>query len=140
MVPWSEVSSAERAARFRGWLRLGDRGTAAVEASMILAVVITLFFGTMQAGVYYYARSVALSAAQEGARVAAGEDASAADGIAAATVRAWSTDLLKGQSVSGARTGVEATVTVTGECVSLLPFLNPSITQSASRPVERVTG
>lgn len=139
MWPWA-VANADSRPRRHARPQTSDRGSAAVEGSIVLAVVIALFFATMQVGVYYYARSVALSAAQEGARVAAGEEASAADGITAATERASSTDLLKGQSVSGARTGTEATVTVTGECVSLLPFVNPVITQSASRPVERVTG
>ena len=74
--------------------------------------------------------------------IAAAEDSSAGAGISAAS--SFVTDAGAGvvvdPAVTGSRSGATATVTVTGAAQSLVPFLNPSVSQSASLPVERVTG
>jgi len=98
-----------------------------------------MFLGT-QAAVMYQGRTIALAAAQEGARVAAGEYGSAPSGIAAAHDFVASTSAgLTGTSVHGYRNATEAGITVTTHTVSVFPGWNPTITQSATLPVERLT-
>lgn len=120
----------------------GERGSATLELVIIFPVVLLAFYAVLQAGLYYYARTVALAAAEEGARVASTETGSASAGRAAAASfanRAGSKWLL-GQSVSGSRGAERATFTVTGTALSLVPGGNFSISQTASLPVERITG
>lgn len=111
---------------------------------VILAPVMFLFlFMAVQAGLWFHARSLALGAAEDGARVAAGEHASAGQGAAAAAdflASGGGSDVLRGAAVSGSRTAEVATVTVTGSAPSLIPGWAPEIVQSASFPVERITG
>jgi hypothetical protein len=92
---------------------------------------------------YYYGRSIALAAAQEGSRSAAAQNGSLGAGNAAAITfitRAGGTDVLQGSQVSSSRSATDATVTVHGSSLSILPFWGgPTITQSASAPLERLT-
>lgn len=121
-----------------------ERGSAGVELVVIFPVVLLLLLGGVQATVWYHARSVALSAAQEGARAASVQEATAGDGQAAADsflARAGGTGTLPGAGVEARRDATAAVVTVTGRSHSLVPLLSGiPISQSASMPVERVTG
>lgn len=111
---------------------------------VILAPVMFLFlFMAVQAGLWFHARSLALGAAEDGARVAAGERASAGQGAAAAAdfiASGGGEDVLRAAAVNGSRTAQVATVTVTGSAPSMVPGWAPQIVQSASFPVERITG
>lgn len=119
-----------------------DRGAGSVEVVVILPLVLLLLFAMVQGGLWFHARAVALGAAQEGARVAAAEDSSAGAGISAASsfVADAGAGVVLNPSVRGSRSATTATVTVTGQAQSLVPFLNPALTQSASFPTERITG
>lgn len=107
---------------------------------LVPAVMLMLFLG-VQAAVYHHARALALAGAQEGARVAAGEQSSAPAGAAAA--KAWLADTagtaLTGVEATGTRTAQTATVTVTGQAPSLIPGWQAVVRQSATLPTERLT-
>jgi hypothetical protein len=85
---------------------------------------------------------VAIAAAQEGAQTAGTETGSASDGIAAATsfvAAAGGPDVLQNASVSGSRLATQASVTVRGVALSVIPGWSPIVEQSATVPVERIT-
>lgn len=118
-----------------------ERGSATIQMVVLMPALFTLMFLGVQAAVLYQGRTITLAAAQEGARVSAAADGSNAAGVAAASDFVSSTSAgLKNTSVSGNRTATTATITVTTHTVSLIPFVSPTITQSASMPVERLTG
>jgi Flp pilus assembly protein TadG len=118
-----------------------ERGSATLQMVVLMPALFTLMFLGVQAAVLYQGRTITLAAAQEGARVSAAADGSNAAGVAAASDFVSTTSAgLKNTSVSGNRTATTATITVTTHTVSLIPFVSPKITQSASMPVERLTG
>lgn len=100
-----------------------------------------MFLG-MQAALYYHARTVALAAAQEGARAAGSEIGREADGVAAAdkfVSDAGGDDVLVGAESTASRSATTATVTVEGFSLSVIPGWTPVVRQTASVPVERLT-
>ncbi|WP_238160633.1 TadE/TadG family type IV pilus assembly protein [Ornithinimicrobium sufpigmenti] len=118
-----------------------DRGSSSVEVVVLLPLVLLLLFAMVQGGLWFHARAVALGAAQEGARVAAAENSTAGAGIAAATsfVADAGPGVVLDPAVAGSRSTTTATISVTGQAQSLIPFLNPAVVQSASFPVERIS-
>jgi Flp pilus assembly protein TadG len=122
--------------------RRSDRGSATIELLILLPALFAVMFIGVQAALYHHARQVAIAAAQEGARTAAGEHGSEAAGTTAATtfVRdAGGDDVLAGATVSASRSATTAVVVVTGRSLSVVPGWNPVVRQRASMPVERVT-
>ena len=100
-----------------------------------------MFLG-MQAALFYHARTVAIAAAQEGAKAAGGEHGKPADGVSAASsfvTDAGGDDVLKDASASANRSATTVTVTVTGHSLSVIPGWSPVIVQSATVPAERLT-
>lgn len=127
-----------RHTRFRS-----DRGALAIEMVLLLPLAFSLMFLAVQGAVYFHGRSVALAAAQEGARGAAAYEANNADGRQAALSF---TDQLGGGTLDDPTVTVErdpdvgrVTVEVTGTTMSLVPGWDPGVTQSASRPVQEFT-
>lgn len=119
-----------------------DAGSATVELVVLFPALIGLIFLVVQAGLHYYARSVALAAAQEGARAAAAQGATAGTGQAAAAafVSRAGAELLGAASASAKRSAIEVTVTVSGRSMSLVPgYPGFPVSQQASAPVERVS-
>ncbi len=107
---------------------------------ILLPALFALMFVGMQAALMFQGRTLALAAAQQGAREAALEHGTTAAGIGAAqSFVAASTSGLKNTSVTGTRSATQATVTVTTTTLSVIPGWEPTITQSATMPVERVT-
>lgn len=107
---------------------------------ILLPALFTLMFFGMQAALMVQGRALALAAAQEGARAAASENGTVADGLGAAQgFVATSTSGLKNTTVTGSRSATQATVTVTTTTLSVIPGWQPTIVQSATLPVERVT-
>lgn len=138
------VRLGARSADWARWWRAQpkDRGASSVETVVLVPLLFLLLLAMVQGGLWFHARAVALGAAQEGARVAAAEDSSAGAGISAAAsfVADAGAGVVVNPAVTSSRSGATATVTVTGAAQSLVPFLNPSVSQSASLPVERITG
>ena len=86
-----------------------------------------MFLG-MQAALFYHARTVAIAAAQEGARAAGGENGKETDGVRAASsfiAEAGGDDVLTGATATANRTATTATVTVRGHSLSVIPGWNP---------------
>lgn len=135
------MSPARRSTAPARWRRRSaDRGSTSIEMVILLPALFALMFLGMQAALMYQGRAVALAAAQEGAREAASETGTAVGGIRTAEgFVAASTSGLKNTTVEGRRTATVATITVTATTLSVVPGWEPTITQSASMPVERVT-
>jgi hypothetical protein len=109
---------------------------------ILMPVLFSVMFLGLQAALFYHARTVAIAATQEGVRAAAAETGSAGDGIAAATsfvAAAGGSDVLENASVSGSRSATQASVTVRGAALSVIPGWSPIVEQSATVPVERIT-
>jgi Flp pilus assembly protein TadG len=120
--------------------RASERGSTSIEMVILLPALFALMFLGMQAALMYQGRAVALAAAQEGARDAASETGTTVSGIRTAeSFVAVSTTGLSSVTVVGQRTATAATITVTATTLTVIPGWNPTITQSASLPVERVT-
>ena len=129
--------------RRRGRGLLGrERGSSSIELVLLMPVLFSVMFLGMQAALHYHARTIAIAAAQEGARAAGAQNGTASAGIAAASAYLADTggDSLTRPTLTCARTSTIATVSVRGVALSVIPGWRPTITQSASVPVERVTG
>lgn len=117
-----------------------ERGAASIEMIVLLPALFTVLFLGMQAALYFHARTVAIAAAQEGARAAATQDAGAGAGVAAAnSYLANAGDALESSSATARRTATSATVTVHGRSMSVIPGWRPAVRQQARAEVERVT-
>jgi len=119
----------------------GERGSSSVEMVIALPIVLTVLFLAVQAGTWFHARSIALAAAQSGARTSAMINSTLDAGLSSA--RSFAGDVggttLTGVTVTGDRTATSTTVTVTGHSVRLVPFMDVTVSQSATLPVERYT-
>ncbi|MFE7506711.1 TadE/TadG family type IV pilus assembly protein [Promicromonospora sp. NPDC057488] len=121
--------------------RADERGAATIEYVFLLPALFTLMFVFVQGAMLYQGKAVALAAAQEGARAAAAEHGTTGAGTAAAHEYVNATTVgLKGTTVNGLRTATHATITITTHTVSLVPGWSPTVTQSATLPLERITG
>ena len=107
---------------------------------ILLPPLFGLMFVGMQAALLYQGRAVALAAAQEGAREAASETGTVTAGTQAAEryLEATTTGL-SGITVVGQRTATSVTVRVTATTLSVIPGWTPTVRQSATLPIERVT-
>lgn len=117
-----------------------ERGAASLGQMVIIAPA--LLFGLMlivQAGLYFHARNVAEQAAQEGAAEARSFDGN--EGAARQRAQEY-LEVLGDRALSDRDIAVErgqetASVTVSGNVVSLVPFVSWKVSESASGPVER---
>ena len=119
-----------------------ERGSTSIQMVLLMPALFAVMFLGMQGALFYHARTVAIAAAQEGARTAAGLGGSGAAGAQDAyafVTAAGGDDVLKAPQVNSARSATTATVTVTGHPLSVIPGWTPVVTQSASAPVERTT-
>jgi Flp pilus assembly protein TadG len=114
-----------------------------LQLAVVFPLLLLVIFGGIQAALYYHARTVALSAAQEGVRVASAETGTAQAGAARArefVADAGGPGVLSHLTVSPARTATTASITITGRALSVLPGVPaPAVSQTAERPVERFT-
>src|SRR3954471_24586537 len=135
----SKLRPATSSSRCR---RRDDRGSVSIEVVILRPSLFAVMFLGMQAALFYHARTVAIAAAQEGARAAGAEQGHEADGVGAANdfiAEAGGDDVLTGTSTTANRTATTATVTVTGFSLSVIPGWKVRITQSATVPVEHLT-
>jgi Flp pilus assembly protein TadG len=117
-----------------------DRGASPVEFAIVAAAMLFLSFAVVQVGLVFYARSIALAAATQGANAARGYNANNEAGQAASQrFLDAAGDGLRDQNITVRRVGNDVTVTVTGNAVSVLPGFNFGINQSARGSIERVT-
>ena len=109
---------------------------------ILLPALFAVMFLGMQAALFYHARSIAIAAAQEGARAAGGEHGSASDGISAAhafLTDAGGRDVLRRATAEVDRTPTTVTVTIRGRSLSVIPGWSPIVVQHASVTLERLT-
>lgn len=119
-----------------------ERGSASVELVILLPALFAIMFLGLQAALYYHARTVAIAAAEQGARAAGAQNAHSTDGISAATsfvATAGGENVLQHASAAAQRGTTTATVTVRGFSLSVIPGWHPRVVQSASVTVERIT-
>ncbi len=122
--------------------RHDERGSVSLGLVILLPALFAVMFLGMQAALYYHARTVAIAAAQEGARAAGAETGREADGTSAANAfvsEAGGDDVLPGATSAASRTSTTATVTVRGFSLSVIPGWTLEVEQSATVPVERLT-
>ncbi len=122
--------------------RRDDRGSVSIELVILLPALFAVLFLGMQAALYYHARTVAIAAAQEGARAAGAESGTRSDGVEAANgfvAEAGGDDVLVGASSTADRSAITVTVMVSGHSLSVIPGWTPKVVQSASLPTERLT-
>lgn len=118
-----------------------QRGSVSIELLILLPALFAVLFVGMQAALYYHARTVAIAAAQEGARAAGAEGGSESHGVSAANdfIADAGGDVLQGATASAERTATTATVVIKARSMSVIPGWNPTIRQSAAVPTERLT-
>ncbi|MGH3997972.1 MAG: TadE/TadG family type IV pilus assembly protein [Pseudonocardiaceae bacterium] len=120
--------------------RRDERGSAGIAETVILApVLLFMLMAIVQFGLYFHARNIAEQSAQEGAAVARRFDGTAAAGRSKTLefLGSLGSDTLRGRSVQANRTPETATVTVSGTVISLVPWLDLRVEESATGPVER---
>lgn len=118
----------------------GERGSASVQMVVIMPLLFLIAFTGLQAGLYFYGRSGALSAATTGARAAAAEHGTAEDcQRAAAAFIASLGDVLTQPRIACARTVTTVSVEVSGNTLSVIPGWMPQVVQRAVQQTERVT-
>ncbi len=119
-----------------------DRGSVTLETAILFPAVLLLVMVAIQTGLWYYGRSVALAAAQEGVSTGRAEGATvfhAAD-AAAAFAADQGRGMLGEATVSTAGSSANRIqVSVSGQIVSLIPGVPIQVSQEASGPVERWT-
>ncbi len=120
-------------------LRRDDRGSVALEYAIVVPAVLVLIFLCVQVALYSYARSVALTAAEEAVNAQRVYGAPAGAGQARADhVLTAQSDALIGWRVSVLTGGGRVRVTVTGRSLSVFPGVSGyQVSQTASGPVER---
>lgn len=135
------------AARRRAEQRRFDRGSIALELAIIAPALLALIFFSMQAGLFFYGRAVAVQAAREGvSQLRVAEDLAAYE-AAKPRALAYTTSFAStvgGQGLTGAQASSayddgegRVEVTVTGSVITLVPGLNLTTTATASGTVER---
>ncbi|MDN3028613.1 pilus assembly protein [Streptomyces sp. S.PB5] len=120
-----------------------DRGDASLQMAIVYPFVLLATIAVIQASMWYYARSIALTAAREGLSAARAYQASPADGTAKAqeVLGRAAGDSLLGYAVSAAgSTGERVRIEVSGTAQSMIPGVGGlRVSQSASGAVERWT-
>ena len=118
-----------------------ERGSTSVALTLLLPVLLTFVWVAMGAAMYHFGSTAAQSAAQTAASAAAAEHGTttACEQAAAAFIAALG-DTLTDVSVNCQRTATTATATITGTALSLVPGWAPTVTQTATVAVERISG
>ncbi len=134
--------ASHRAIRWRYGTLRSERGSTSIEMVILMPVLFTVLFLGIQAAMYYYAGTIALAAAQDGARAAAGTDNTTDPDTGrriATAILASSDGSLENWSATSSVTPDTVTVTVTGTSLSVIPGWHPTVTKQATAPVERLT-
>jgi Flp pilus assembly protein TadG len=123
-------------------LRRRDGGSASIEFAITAVAVMAVIFAAIQAATWFWARSIALAAAQEA--VDAQRAYNAAPGVGQARAQAFiasTRDGLTATNISVATTGDAVQVTVTGHCLTVLPGFCSTfpVTATVHGTTERVT-
>ena len=131
------------AAPARRWSE-DEHGSTTIQMAALMPALFLIMFTGLQAALYYDGTAVAGAAAQDGARAAAGYTGARTGNLdtGVAMARAaldQSHGAVTGYSVTASSTAEAATVTVTGQALSVIPGMTFPISRSASWPWERVS-
>ena len=117
-------------------IRRDDRGMA--DHALVILPTLTLILLVMHGALFWYGQIVATRAAHLGLDQTRVVNGSAAEGEALAGQLLAQTGVLQGAQVSATRSATDATVTVEGQSLAMLPGVALTVTAVASGPVERV--
>lgn len=119
-----------------------DAGSFSLELAVLFPAFLLIILVIVQAALYFFARSVASSAAQQGADTARLQGNTPGQGAAAAAgfVTGQGGGVLDHLAVSTTgSTPTQVQVTVTGRAAAIVPGLSLTVRQSATAPRERYT-
>ena len=117
-----------------------ERGSTSVQMVVLMPLLFGIAFTGLQAGLFFYGRSAAMSAATTAARAGATEHGTTADcHEAGAAFIAQLGDVLTNPQIDCTRTAATVTVHVSGTTLSVLPGWDPRVEQAASQPVEKLS-
>lgn len=127
------LSSRLRARRSRD-----DSGFSALEMVVIFPVTLLIVFGIIQFGIWYHANDIAQAAAQQAVRAASAYNGTQAEGTkeAGQVLTENANGLIIHTQVACSRGPAEATVTVTGDALQVIPFIPLPVKATATAPVE----
>ena len=116
-----------------------ERGSAAVELVLLTPLLMVCVLVVVQFALWQHARHVLLAAAQEGARAARAQGATAEDGRLRARdyIVQIGPDLVTEPSIEVDRTLDLVTVRIRGQAVNIVPGLPLRVTATSAGPVER---
>jgi hypothetical protein len=120
----------------------GEAGAATIEAVLVFPALLLLLMLVIQFALWYHASDLATAAAQDGARAARVEGATAADGASRANqlLDQTSRSILQGRQVSVQRGPDITRADVRGTCVPLIPFLRLPVHAVAESTTEQFRG
>jgi Flp pilus assembly protein TadG len=122
--------------------RDSDTGSFSLELAVLFPVFLLLVLLIVQAALYFFARSIASSAAQQGADTARLQGNTPADGASTATafVTGQGGGILDDLAVTTTSSSpTQVSITVTGHALTIVPGVTFTIRQSATAPRERYT-
>ncbi len=117
--------------------RRDERGSAAIEAVIVLPVFLLLVFLIVQGALWYSARSAAQATATTAMNAARTYQSTAEDGVAAGDDFLASHTIIHDGAVTVNVTPTTVTVTVTGRSAALVPGFAPEVSSTVTGPVER---
>ena len=120
----------------------GDRGSASIEFAITAVAVMAIMFTAIQTACWFWARSIALAAAQEGVDAQRAYNAAPDAGVDRANAFITSTgDGLTGTAVVVTSDGQGVQATVSGQCLSVIPGFCTAfpVVETVHGTVERVT-
>lgn len=128
--------------------RRTERGASVIELSIVAPVFLLLIFTLIQGALLLYARNIALSAAREGVsdvrlfqpdEYTAGVDAALKQRIRTYVTTVGNQTLVepRPEITYNAEGDGRATVTVSGQAISLLPGMDLTVQRSASMEIEQ---
>jgi hypothetical protein len=127
----------------RRCLRLPDSGSTSVQYAITFGLFLLLFFTAVQTGLWWYARSVCLTAAWQGVQVgrAAGGTAEDASATARSFLSRAGLGIVTDTAVTASSDAGNVHVEVSGAAIRILPLpgIRLNIAQSATAPKERYT-
>lgn len=121
----------------------GEAGSVSLEIAILGPALLLLIFTVVQSGLWFYARSLALAAAQEGVDAARAYGAPAGTGVARAMsfLHRSAGDSLQHPAVTRLpTTATSVRIEVTGRALSVLPGIpGLPVRQIAAGPIEAFT-
>lgn len=128
----------------RRWRRVHaapDRGSAIVEAVIIIPIIVILSMVLIQFTLIWHGRHLAESAAQNAVTAAAGYQSDSGRGQLSAQefLGQVAPNLLTAQNVTVTRGATTVTARIQAHVLTFVPFADFTVTATASGPVERFT-